>query len=99
MRLTQQQIETIRTLATQVAGEKASLRVFGSRIDDHARGGDLDLLLSLEDPVDQPVVMAATLAARVSRTLHGRKVDVVILAPNLTRQPIHDIALQEGILL
>jgi hypothetical protein len=43
--------------------------------------------------------MAAQLAARVSRAMHGRKVDVVISAPNLMRLPIHDIAFQEGRLL
>jgi hypothetical protein len=28
--------------------------------------------------------------------MHGRRVDVLVLAPNLRRLPIHDIALQEG---
>lgn len=37
--------------------------------------------------------------ARVSRAMHGRKVDVVISAPNLQSLPIHDIARREGELL
>lgn len=99
MRLTEDQVKTIRRLASEVAGEQARVRVFGSRLDDEARGGDLDLMLELPDPVDNPVLMAATLSARVSRAMHGRKVDVLLSAPNLMRLPIHDVAFQEGILL
>jgi len=99
MRLTDDQIQAIRQSARQIGGELARVRVFGSRLDDSARGGDLDLMLELPEPVDNPALMAAQLAARASRALHGRKVDVVISAPNLMRLPIHDIAFQEGRLL
>jgi predicted nucleotidyltransferase len=99
MRLTDDQIQAIRQSAQQIGGAQSNVRVFGSRLDDSARGGDLDLMLELPAPVDNPALMAAQLAARVSRAMHGRKVDVVISAPNLMRLPIHDIAFQEGQLL
>ena len=99
MRLTDDQIQTIRRLARQVAGERSRVRLFGSRLDDNARGGDVDLLLELDDPVDNPALMAAQLSALVSRAMHGRKVDVLLSAPNLMRLPIHEIALKEGQLL
>lgn len=75
------------------------MRVFGSRLDDAAHGGDLDLLLDVPVAVDNPALMAAQMSARVSRAMHGRKVDVLISAPNLMRQPIHDMAFNEGKLL
>ena len=62
-------------------------------------GSDLDLMLELPAPVDNPALIAAQLTARVSRAMHGRKVDVIISAPNLMRLPIHDIAFSEGRLL
>jgi len=99
MRLTEDQIKIIRQLASEVAGTQAQVRVFGSRLDDDARGGDLDLMLELPEPVDNPALMAAMLSARVSRAMHGRKVDVLLSAPNLMRLPIHDIAFEEGCLL
>jgi hypothetical protein len=43
--------------------------------------------------------MAAHMAAQVSRAMHGRKVDVLISAPNLMRLSIHDMASKEGQLL
>lgn len=99
MRLTDQQINIIRQLAEQVAGSHSRVRVFGSRLDDSAHGGDLDLMLELPEPVDNPALMAAQMSARVSRAMHGRKVDVLLSAPNLMRLPIHDVAFTEGKLL
>ena len=99
MRLTDYQIQAIRRLAREVAGDQARVRVFGSRLDDAAHGGDLDLMLELPEPVDNPALMAARMAAKVSRTMSGRKVDVLLSAPNLMRLPIHDIAFKEGQLL
>lgn len=99
MRLTEGQVQSIRQLALQIAGAKASVRIFGSRLDDTAHGGDLDLMLEFSEPVDNPALMAAKMAAQVSRAMHGRRVDVLLSAPNLKRLPIHDIAFKEGQLL
>ena len=99
MRLTEHQIRLICQLAQQVAGSQSRVRVFGSRLDDSARGGDIDLLLELPEPVDNPALMVAQLCARVSRAMHGRKVDVLLSAPNLMRLPIHEVAFSEGKLL
>jgi predicted nucleotidyltransferase len=99
MRLTDQQINIIRQLAQQVAGSQSRVRVFGSRLDDAAQGGDLDLMLELPEAVDNPALIAAQMSARVSRAMHGRKVDVLLSAPNLMRLPIHEVAFREGKLL
>ena len=99
MRLTEEQIETIRYLVRKVAGNRTRVRVFGSRLDDAGQGGDLDLMLELPDPVDKPALMAARMSAQVSQAMQGRKVDVLLSAPNLLRLPIHDMAFKEGILL
>jgi predicted nucleotidyltransferase len=99
MRLTDEQIDSIRRLVRLMAGDEARIRVFGSRLDDMAHGGDLDLMIELPEPVENPALVAAQIAARLSRLMHGRKVDVLLSAPNLMRLPIHDIAFREGHLL
>ena len=51
MRLTPQQIQTIRSATLHVAGLGASVWVYGSRLDDARRGGDLDLLVQSSPPI------------------------------------------------
>lgn len=99
MRLTPQQVERIRAIVAEQAGEGAAVWLFGSRVDDSARGGDVDLLVELSHPVDDPAMLSARIAGRVSRALDDRKVDVVLAAPNLMPLPIHDVARREGVRL
>jgi hypothetical protein len=72
------------------------VRLFGSRLDDEAKGGDVDLLIDVPLPVERPALLGATIAARAMRVFGGRQVDVVLRAPNLAEQVIHRIALREG---
>ncbi|MEX0372802.1 nucleotidyltransferase domain-containing protein [Spiribacter roseus] len=84
MRLTEQQVAAIRRAVSA---------------DDDARGGDVDLLVVLPEPVERPAMLSAQLSAKISRHMHGRSVDVVLSAPNLTTTPVHEIAAQEGVTL
>ena len=99
MRLTDEQAKIICKLAREIAGDKCRVRIFGSRLNDAALGGDVDLLLELTEAVENPALIAARLSARVSRAMSGRKVDVLLSAPNLLHLPIHDVAFREGELL
>lgn len=99
MRLTPSQTEAIQRVVRDIAGDDARLRIFGSRLDDDGRGGDVDLMVELPEAVEHPAALTAKLAARLIRALEGRDVDVLLLAPNLRHLPIHDVALREGRLL
>lgn len=99
MRLSTEQVAAIRRDVSVIAGDAARVWLFGSRVRDDARGGDIDLLVQLNEPIAEPAQLSARLAARVSRSMYGRKVDVLVQAPNLMRLPIHAIALAEGIRL
>lgn len=99
MRLTPLQIQVIRQGAIDLGGDAARVWLFGSRVHDDLRGGDVDLLLELDDAVLEPAQLAARLAAQVSRAMFGRKVDVIVKAPNLLHLPIHSVALAEGVRL
>ena len=99
MRLLPDQLDTISRTVAELAGGDATVRLFGSRVDDAARGGDIDLLVELPEPVARPAVLAADIAARIERRLGGRKVDVLLAAPNLQTLPIHAVARATGELL
>lgn len=99
MRLSDTQIAAIRQVVAEQAGVAATVRLFGSRLDDAAKGGDVDLLVEIPSPVADPAPLAARIAGRISRALDSRKVDVVLAAPNLMSLPIHEVARREGCLL
>lgn len=99
MRLSDTQIAAIRQVVLEQAGAAATVRLFGSRLDNAAKGGDVDLLVEVPMPVADPAPLSARIAGRISRALDGRKVDVVLAAPNLKSLPIHEIARREGCLL
>ena len=99
MRLTENQVQTIKQVVTALAGEDAQVTLFGSRIDDDKKGGDIDLLITLNHMVEHPAVLLSKIGARLARLFQGRKVDVLLSAPNLQRLPIHQIAQNKGVVL
>lgn len=99
MRLTTEQADAIRRIVMEESGNDGLVRLFGSRLDDTARGGDVDLLVQVPCAIDNPALFSARLSARLTRALCGRRVEVLLLAPNLRSFPIHAIAVSEGVLL
>jgi predicted nucleotidyltransferase len=83
----------------QELGADAEIRLFGSRLDDEARGGDVDLLVRSPRRLEQKVWLAARLAAAAERVLGGRKVDVLIVDPDTRLEPVHLAALRDGVAL
>lgn len=100
MRLSDEQAAAIRRIVEEETGSApARVRLFGSRVHDELRGGDVDLLVELDAPVPGPALTAARLEARIGRLLNGRAVDVVLSAPGLRRGAIHRVAEKEGVVL
>ena len=99
MRLTPTQIHKIKQTAEQTFGPDARVWLFGSRVDDSKRGGDVDLMIETDQVLEKPVLLAARMAARVSRSMQGRRVDVIIQAPGVPLQPIHKAARRQGVQL
>jgi len=74
MRLTIEQIRLVVETVTHVAGATAGVCLFGSRTDDQARGGDVDLL------VETDTRLALIDRARIKMALEsglGLPVDIV----------------------
>ena len=99
MRLKSEYKDKIKAIVQEVAGPDANVVLFGSRIDDSKRGGDVDLLIELPFKTDKPAALSALLASKISRVMSGRKTDIIISAPNLKKLPIHQHAKETGILL
>ncbi len=99
MRPSGAEVARIRAVVRETAGPDAEVWLFGSRLDDRARGGDVDPMVRLPRPVARPAALAALLEAWPTRALGGRKVDVVLDAPNLARSGIHETVEDEGVRL
>lgn len=99
MRLTPTQQTLLKEAVIDVCGEEAQVFVFGSRLDDNKKGGDIDLIIKLNQDVANPAWIVAKVQAKAIIKLGEQKIDVLIDAPNLTRLPIHDIALSQGVSL
>ena len=97
MRLTLDQQAAIRTAAAKVFGESVDVWLFGSRVQDGKKGGDIDLLIRpASDGVDTLFERKIRFLTELERQLGERKIDVVIEEPNDTR-PIVAIAHATGI--
>jgi predicted nucleotidyltransferase len=97
MRLTQQQIVSIRSAAEDAFGPSTRVTLFGSRVDDNKRGGDIDLLIQ-PTWTDQPVVRKLRFLGVLESELGERKVDVVIELAEDSR-PIVQVAHETGVAL
>jgi predicted nucleotidyltransferase len=99
MRLSAPASTAIRETVRSVLGPSATVRLFGSRADDSARGGDIDLLVETDKVVEQPTLVAARIGALLQMALGDQRIDVLISAPNVQDQAIHRVARSSGITL
>ena len=99
MRLTSQQIATIRQVVAEQLGSDARVLLFGSRVDDAARGGDIDLLVETDRELANRAAEASRLAAKLQLLLGDQRIDVLIIDPTTRLQPIHRAARETGVAL
>ena len=80
MRLTLLEQADIAEAARGALPAGSRVLLFGSRTDDHRRGGDIDLLVEPPAPVSaqQAVEMSSQLAARLYRLLGERHIDILV---------------------
>lgn len=99
MRLSYQSRQIIRDTVTEVFGPDAEVAVFGSRADDSARGGDVDLLVQSGKTIDQRERKALRLVAKLQIRLGDQPIDVLVLDPDSHHKPLHEEAIRTGIRL
>ena len=98
MRLTQYQIEILKSTAVDVFGPQSNLILFGSRVDDSLRGGDIDLYITgFNRPVDQQLDAKLRFLVKVKQKIGEQRIDLIFAPqPDQTLLPIHRIAAQTG---
>lgn len=78
MRLHQQQRQIIRDEVARAFGPHASVQLFGSRLDDAKRGGDVDLYIEADGTSSELLDRELALHARLQRRLGEQRIDIVV---------------------
>jgi predicted nucleotidyltransferase len=101
MRLTAFQIQTICESAEKNFGKDAQVWLFGSRVDDEAKGGDIDLYIESQTQEPTDLITAKLQFLRdLHKKLGEQKIDVVLRrTDNTVDLPVYRIAKQTGVLL
>ena len=76
MRLSEAERKAIKDCAAEVFGSQAEVRLFGSRVDDSALGGDIDLYVETDREV--PLSDELTFKSRLKDRIGEQKIDIVI---------------------
>lgn len=98
MRLTATQITCIREATTKHFGPASHVWLFGSRVDDQLRGGDIDLYIEPETQ-DPTLLVDAKLnfLSEMHRRMGDQKIDVVLRRAAFQEElPIYRIAKENG---
>ncbi|MFA6921810.1 MAG: nucleotidyltransferase domain-containing protein [Gallionella sp.] len=99
MRITQRQRTAIVDATREIFGDQSSVRLFGSRADDSALGGDIDLHVQIRGTDAQRQEKSRKLSARICAKLGDVfPIDVVVKDDATADELIHQEGMK-GILL
>lgn len=87
MRLSQFEIEAIHSIAKKYFGSDAQVFLFGSRVDDDKKGGDIDLFISTNEMYLLTLETKIQFLAELKSQIGDQKIDVVFDS-ELTRSKI-----------
>lgn len=86
MRLTDEQILTINDIIRTNFGAAAKLILFGSRLDDSKRGGDIDLLVEADLTPEKMFLKKIATLGQLQRALGEQKIDLLTATPSDTEK-------------
>ena len=76
MRLSKREIEVILQVAEDIYGTDVKVYLFGSRVDDSRRGGDIDLLVRTTSE-KKGILDRVRMAARIKSLIGDQKIDII----------------------
>ena len=95
MRLSKREIEAILQVAEDIYGTDVKVYLFGSRVDDSRRGGDIDLLVRTTS-AKKGILARVRMASRIKSLIGDQKIDII---GDYEDNQVVQEALKNGILL
>lgn len=96
MRLKTEQITNIIEIVQAITQQPFQIRLFGSRLNDEAKGGDVDLF------IEMPQLLGLLQKAQLKNALESRlnlPVDLLIVQTGQKLSPFQQIAFEKSVLL
>ena len=99
MRLTPSQEQITKTTVDQVLGAPSRVWLFGSRVNDELRGGDIDLLIETDAVLPNRARTLCRLHGALIYALGERKLDILLKDARTRDAPVFNIAKRTGVIL
>lgn len=98
MRLTDYEQSAIRDETASCFGSSAKVFLFGSRVNDKSRGGDIDILIKLGQSLMDAFSRKVRFLVNLKSKIGDQHIDVVVANPNDDRDVVR-IAEEQGVQL
>lgn len=99
MRLSEHDKKAIRSVCAEIAGPDARVHLFGSRVRDDLRGGDIDLWIDLPEINPDKFGLSVRLGTQLQWLIGERKIDILVTDPQSTETPLMLSAKREAVML
>ena len=99
MRLSDFEVRAIKQTAAKWFGPACVVRVFGSRVNDSAKGGDIDLHVIAETSELATLQAELGFAVDIQDQIGEQRIDLIVRKPSAVDRPIDIIAKKTGVLL
>jgi uncharacterized protein len=98
MRLEPTEIAAIKTAAREAFGANVVVRLFGSRVHNHLRGGDIDLHFEVDPAVDRDRAVDR-FEDQLFRSIDEQRIDKIFAVRGRPPGPMQQIGYRDGVIL
>ncbi len=95
MRLSKEEVTTIKELALKIFGKDARVWIFGSRVDPNLKGGDIDIYIEVSE-VEDLIEKKLDYLVKLKDIIGEQKIDLIV-KPKGCQEFICNEAKQNGI--
>ena len=87
MRLSEYEIKSIKEITRRVFGAKATVHLFGSRTDDHKKGGDIDLFIQCHRQIARAELydLKIKFLVNLKKAIGDQRIDVLIAGEHMRK--------------
>ncbi len=87
-------------LQNNISLHHVELHLYGSRVEDHKKGGDIDLLFRVPNEILKKVeALSLNVNISIQKRIGEQKIDILLIDQKPPKDPFHRMALKKALLL